>query len=221
MAVTPAKSKSGYDLHPSVVMTQKTISMLKQKTGRTLEEWILLLKQKGPKDQKQRREWLKTRYGLGTNYSLWIAEQAEGKGNNGSPESYLLSAEHYVERMFAGAKATLRPICDELLKLGRSMGPDVKVSPCQTMVPLYRNHVFAQIKPSSRDRIDLGLALKDTRVPKRLIDTGGFAKKDRITHRIEIGSVKDIDDEVKHWLRKAYDMDADARRGKAPARLSA
>ncbi len=84
---------------------------------------------------------------------------------------------------------------------------DVKVCPCQTIVPLYRKHVFAQVKPTTRTRIDLGLALKDTKVPKRLIDTGGFAKKDRITHRIEITSLKDIDAEVKKWLKIAYDMD--------------
>jgi uncharacterized protein DUF5655 len=53
------------------------------------------------------------------------------------------------------------------------------------MVPFYRHHVFAQIEPSTRTRIDLGMALKDTKTPKRLIDTGGFAKKDRITHRFE------------------------------------
>ncbi|HEV8182750.1 MAG TPA: DUF5655 domain-containing protein, partial [Candidatus Angelobacter sp.] len=111
------------------------------------------------------------------------------------------------EKMYSGGKETLRPIFDELLVLGRSMGADVKVCPCQTIVPLYRKHVFAQIKPTTRTRIDLGLALKDTKVPKRLIDTGGFAKKDRITHRIEITSVKDIDAEVKKWMKTAYDMD--------------
>ncbi|MBA3570653.1 MAG: hypothetical protein H0W34_01490 [Pyrinomonadaceae bacterium] len=42
----------------------------------------------------------------------------------------------------------------------------------------------------------------------RLIDTGGFAKKDRITHRIPIESVQDIDDEVQHWLKAAYNRDA-------------
>jgi hypothetical protein len=90
-----------------------------------------------------------------------------------------------------------------------SVGKDVKACPCQTIVPLYRNHVFAQIKPTTQTRIDFGLALGDTKkTPKRLIDTGGFAKKDRITHRFEIASVKDIDDEVKHWLKVAYDRDA-------------
>ena len=41
-----------------------------------------------------------------------------------------------------------------------------------------------------------------------MIDTGGYARKDRITHRFEITSAKDIDDEVKRWLKVAYDRDA-------------
>lgn len=40
-----------------------------------------------------------------------------------------------------------------------------------------------------------------------MIDTGGFAKKDRITHRIPISSPADIDDEVRRWLGVAYKMD--------------
>jgi hypothetical protein len=111
--------------------------------------------------------------------------------------------------MFAGKKAHLRSLYDALLKLGLSMGKDAKACPCQTIVPLYRNQVFAQIKPTTQTRIDFGLALGDTKkTPRRLIDTGGFAKKDRITHRFEITSLKDIDDEVKKWLRTAYERDA-------------
>jgi hypothetical protein len=110
--------------------------------------------------------------------------------------------------MFAGKKAALRPLYDKLLQLGLKLGKDVKACPCQTIVPLYRKHVFAQIKPTTLTRIDLGLALGDMKTPKRVIDTGGFAKKDRITHRIEITSLKDIDDDVKQWLKVAYDRDA-------------
>lgn len=110
--------------------------------------------------------------------------------------------------MFAGKRAALCPIYDALLKLGMALGPDVKVCPCKTIVPIYRRHVFAQIKPSTPTRIDLGLALKDTQVPERLIDTDGLAKKDRITHRIVITSLAEIDSEVKYWLRFAYDLDA-------------
>jgi hypothetical protein len=87
------------------------------------------------------------------------------------------------------------------------LGDDVKACPGQTIVPLYRRHVFAQIKPTTQSRIDLGLALGQTKTPKRLIDTGGLAKKDRITHRIPLESANEIDKEVERWLKTAYDLD--------------
>ncbi len=206
----PAKTqtKTTYDLHPGVAMMQSVIAGLKEKTGRTLEEWLDLLKDQGPPSEKERRDWLKSTHGLGTNYSWWLAELSVGKGEESDAQGYLRSAEQYVQKMFAGPKAALRPIYEELLKIGRQLGKDVRVCPCKTIVPLYRNHVFAQIKPATRTRIDLGLALRDTRTPKRLVDTGGFAKKDRITHRIEIASTREIDGEVRRWIKTAYDMDA-------------
>ncbi|HEX3281762.1 MAG TPA: DUF5655 domain-containing protein [Pyrinomonadaceae bacterium] len=208
-AATEAKKKSIYGVHPGVLMTQKWIGELKDKTGRSLDEWLKLIKKSGPKDEKARRDWLKTEYGLGTNTASWLAAQADGKGTEtGEPDAYLNAAERYVETMFAGGKAQLRPIYDALLKLGLGVGKDVKACPCQTIVPLYRNHVFAQIKPTTRTRIDFGLALGDTKAKGRLIDTGGFAKKDRITHRFEITSLKDIDAEVMRWLKVAYERDA-------------
>jgi uncharacterized protein DUF5655/uncharacterized protein DUF4287 len=200
-------TKPSYDVHPSLSMFQNMLAGLKQKTGRTLEEWIKFVAKEGPAGEKERREWLKAKHGLGTNYAWWIAERSVGKGDDGNAETYLKQAAEHVEQMFSGSKEALRPIFAELVSLGRSLGKEVKVCPCQTIVPLYRRHVFAQIKPTTRTRIDLGLALKDTKAPKRLIDTGGFAKKDRITHRIEISSLRDIDDEVKKWIKKAYDMD--------------
>ena len=205
---TPRK-KSIYSVHPGVFMTQKWMAGLKQKTGRSLEEWVALIKKSGPKGEKERRAWLKEKHGLGTNVAMGIAERAEGKGREfGDPDSYLANAERDVEKMFSGGKASLRPLYDALLKLGLKTGKDAKACPCSTIVPLYRNHVFAQIKPTTQTRIDMGFALGDLKPEGRLIDTGGFAKKDRITHRIPITSMDDIDDEVKHWLKVAYDRDA-------------
>ena len=202
------KSKSIYGVHPSIAMVQKAIDELPDRTGRSLDEWVKFSKKSGPKTGEERRAWLKREHGLGTNYARWLAERAEGKGEDGDPEAYLRAAEGYVEKMFAGPKGSLRPIYDALLKLGLELGKDVKACPCQTIVPLYRKHVFAEIKPTTQTRIDVGFALKDLRASGRLIDTGGFAKKDRITHRIAITSVKDIDDEVKRWLKAAYELDA-------------
>jgi hypothetical protein len=204
-----AKRKSLYSVHPGVQMVQKWIAELKQKTGRSLDEWMNLIKKEGPPTEGERRDWLKAMFQLGTNSAWWLAERSVGKGGeDGDPDSYLKAAERFVDEMFAGKKAGLRPIYETLLKMGLGLAKDVKACPCQTIVPFYRNHVFAQIKPATLKRIDMGFALQDTKAKGRLIDTGGFAKKDRITHRIPVTSIDEIDDEVRHWLRVAYDRDA-------------
>jgi hypothetical protein len=211
MPKSAAKSASRYDVHPGVAMVQKWIAELKPKTGRSLEEWIVLIKKDGPEDYQSRRAWLKSEHNLGTNSAWWIAERAEGKGGEeDSPEKYLATAIKYVEDQYAGKKSALRPIYEELLQLTKSLGSDVKACPCKTMVPLYRNHVFAQIKPTTNSRIDFGLCFTTYKgkLPKRLIDTGGLAKKDRITHRIELTSPGQIDADLQKWLRAAYHLDA-------------
>ena len=205
-----ARAKGLYGVHPGVAMVQKWVAELKGKTGMSVEDWVTLIKKDGPKDEKSRREWLKSKYKLGTNSAWWLAERADGKGGEDSdPESYLKVAMGYVEEQYSGPKALLRPIYDELLTLGRSLGDDVKACPCKTIVPFYRQHVFAQIKPTTNSRVDLGLCLTQYKgkLPKRLIDTDGAAKKDRITHRMDIKSASEIDEEVKKWLKIAYKLD--------------
>jgi Domain of unknown function (DUF5655) len=205
-----AKSQMVYDVHPGVAMVQKSMAGLKEETGRSLEEWIAVVKRDGPKDEKPRREWLITKHRVGTRDAGWIAERAEEKGGDlDTPEGYLAAAVRYVEEQYAGPKGKLRPIYEELLNLGRSIGNDVRACPCRTIVPLYRNHVFAQIKPTTNTRVDFGLSLTHYKgkLPKRLADTGGLKKKDRITHRIEITEIGQIDAEVKKWLKTAYELD--------------
>lgn len=202
------KTLGPYSVHPGVAQIQKWIQELPKKTGRSLEEWIALTKNSGPPTEKERREWLKKEHKLGTISAAWIAGRLEGKNTEeDSPEAYLNAAAQWVEAQYSGPRAALRPLYEQLLKLGFSLGKDVKACPCKTMVPFYRNHVFAQIKPATNMRIDLGFALGNMKTPKRLIDTGGYEKKDRITRRIEIKSKADIDDEVKRWFKKAYDVD--------------
>jgi hypothetical protein len=205
-----SKSHSGlYSIHPGLGMVDKWKNELPQKTGRSLEEWIAFVKKSGPATEKERREWLKKEHKLGTNSAWWIAERADGKGmEEDSAEAYLQAAEKWVDEIFSGPRAALRPIYDQLLQVALSVGKEVKACPGKTAVALFRKHVFAQIKPSANTRIDMGFALGNMKTPKRLIDTGGYEKKDRITRRIEVKSKADIDDELKKWLKKAWEMDA-------------
>jgi hypothetical protein len=212
-AKSPAAIASGpplYSVHPGVAMLRNWISNLKQKTGCSLEEWIAHIQLFGLKDEKECRAWLVARHKLGPSAAAWLAAKACGDSSrvaDADPVSYLAACPGYVERMYAGAKATLRPIHDALVKVAKEIAADVKVCPCQTAVPLFRRHVFAEIKPASYKRIDLGLALGDEPFTSRLQDTLGRAKKHRITHKVAIGSLADIDLQVKRWLKQAYERD--------------
>lgn len=205
------RSDAGYSVHPSVAYARSILENLPARTGRSLDEWIALLVEDGPPETGARRAWLKTRHGLGATTVSLIVDRAEGRGAEGTePRAYLAAARGYVEAMYAGARSGLRPIHDLLVEEARSLGSDVKICPCQTIVPLYRRHVFAQLKPATRTRLDLGLALEGAKrkPPKRLIETGGLAKGDRITHRIALAAAGEVDDQVREWLGLAYALDA-------------
>jgi hypothetical protein len=199
-----------YSVHPGVTMVQKWIADLPVKTGRSLGDWIKHIKHAGPPTEKDCRAWLSKSYSLGTNTVWWLAEKAFANPLGlleDTPEGYLALAPRYVDEMYAGTKSLLRPIHDELIRLARVLGDDVRICPCKTIVPLYRRHVFAQIKPATQKRIDLGFALGEEPFTSRLRDTGGQAKKDRITPSVAISSLADIDLQVKRWLKQAYERD--------------
>jgi len=209
--VTTRSASTIYSVHPGVAKMQKWVSELKTNSGRSLEEWIEHIKEDGPATEKECREWLKGDYSLGTNAAWWLAEKAFGDPlalSEDTPQGYLSLAPQYVDQMYAGAKAALRPLHDELVRLMQLLGDDLRICPCRTLVPLYRRHVFAQIKPASAKRIDLGFALGEEPFTTRLRDTGGLAKKDRITHSVALTSLADIDLQVKRWLKQAYERDA-------------
>jgi hypothetical protein len=190
------RKNSVYTIHPGFAMEESSVANL------TIEEWVRMVKKSGPPTEKERIAWLKSAHGITTNYAGWIAKRADG---GGSAASY--DPDSMVEEMFAGKKAGLRPIYDQMLELAFELGKDVRVSPCKTMVPFYRKHVFAQVKPATNTRVDLGFAFKDMKPAGKLLSTGGFEKGDRISHRIPVGSVEEIDKEVRKWLKQAYEMD--------------
>ena len=189
-------------------MGARMVAALAEKTGHSLEDWVALVVAEGPEGEKERVAWLKTEHGLGTNYAGVFAEAADGRGRERwDVEAYLAAAPGYIEAQYAGKKERLRPIFDRLLELGISLGGDVAVCPAKTMVPFYRKHVFAQIKASTQSRVDLGLALGEVPAERRLIDTGGAAKGDRITHRVPVSELTAIDDELEDLWRQAYERD--------------
>src|SRR6186997_2510579 len=115
----PSKStakKSPYSLHPSFAMEESSLVNLKERTGKSLEQWVAIVKKSAPKEAKERAAWLKSEHAFTTNYAMWVADRSCGIGG---AENY--DPDGLVEAMYTGKEA-LRPIHEALVKLGLSMG---------------------------------------------------------------------------------------------------
>lgn len=208
-----ARPPSTYDLHPSVAYVQTVLANLAAKTGRDLAAWVRLARAEAPTETKARLAWLKAE-GLGATQASLVAQRLAAKPGHAfddTPEGYLGAAPGYVDAQYSGRKAALRPLFDRMVVQARSLGADVKVCPCETIVPFYRNRVFAQVKPFAA-RLDLGLALGDPAAVAdpggHLQDTGGFRKKDRITHKLALTDEGDLDLALP-WLKLTYERDGE------------
>jgi hypothetical protein len=78
----------------------------------------------------------------------------------------------------------------------------VTITPKKGSVSVIRKKQFTLIKPATKTRIDLGLKLKDKLTTKRLQNSGPFGTM--CTHRVQISKVEEIDNELKKWLKEAY-----------------
>lgn len=208
----PKDQTPKYSVHPAIAHSKKILENLPKTTGHSLAQWIGLLKTSGlaKTDIKARRAWLIQQSQMGTMQAHMIVDISDGGGRDYSdPRAYLEDAPGYIEAMYSGKRLSLRPIHDKLISLALTLGKGLKICPCKTLVPLYRNHVIAQIKPTTLTCVDFGLALKESKrkLPKRIIDSGGLAKKDRITHRIGLTGPENVDDFVADWLDHAFALD--------------
>ncbi|MBA4062925.1 MAG: hypothetical protein C0501_04300 [Isosphaera sp.] len=198
-----------YDIHPGVAMIRKWADELPAKTGRTLDQWAEVVRAADLPDRKARVALLKGEYGLGTMTAEQAVEYAADRHTwDGDPDVYLEQAARYVDGMFAGPKAGLRPVFDAVVRRARALGRDVKVCPCKTIVPFYRARVFAELKPATRTRLELSLALGEVPFGGPLVPNPRAKGNDRLRHQVHLAAPADVTAEVVGWLRAAYAADA-------------
>ena len=170
---------------------------LYEKTGKSIDEWVVIAKSSGLKLHKPLVAMLKADHGLLHGYANQIALRAV-KADDAPVVDDPIAAQ------YAGPKAALRPIYDALHNALKDLGDDIEVSPKKGYVSLRAAKHFGMIQPSTATRVDLGLILKGVEPQGRLEVSGSFNAM--FTHRIKLGRLDDVDDEVVGWLRRAYEM---------------
>jgi hypothetical protein len=179
-------------------MLESMVQNLKEKTGKTLDEWLKISKAAKLSRHGEIVKLLKTKHGLTHGYANLVAHKTLGS-DAGSAES----TDDLVAAQYAGVKAGLKPIFEALVARVKKFGSDVEVSPKKTYVSLRHNKQFALIQPSTATRIDVGINLKGVKPSGRLEASGSF--NSMVSHRVRVEKIGDVDSELEGFLKQAYE----------------
>jgi predicted transport protein len=173
------------------------VKNLKDKFGKSLDEWIKDVNKKGLTKHGEILKYLKSEHGFTHGYANLVSLKAR-KTDAGSAESGDLVADQY-----SGDKANLKPIYDALVKEINKFGSDVELAPKKAYVSIRRKKQFAIIQPSTKTRVDVGINFKDVPPKGRLEKSGSFNAM--VSHRVKVSDKKEVDKELVAWLKRAYE----------------
>lgn len=175
-------------------MGDAIIRNLKEKTGKTLQEWITIVKDKNLADKKEIITFLKTENGLGHFQAQKIYEHFNGQDKYQDPSTF-------AKEIF-DTKA-LSELYDFLKSKLLELGNDVRIQPCKTYIPFYRQNQFAILTKSKSGGITLGLNLPENYNNPKF---SNHSKKgsERINAEALIGKTTDFDQLAVEAITTAY-----------------
>jgi len=175
------------------------IKNLREKTGKSLDEWLTIAQKTGESTHGKIVAALKSNHGLTHGYANLIAHTVlQSAASHIADQGTDLIAEQYK-----GPKSALRPIYDNLAAAISNFGKDIEFSPKKGYVSLRRSKQFAIIQPSTATRLDVGINLKGTPTTARLEASGSFNAM--VSHRVRVEKLEDVNAELIGWLQAAYD----------------
>jgi predicted transport protein len=176
--------------------TQTMTENLHKNTGKTLEDWITIVKKENLVKHGEMVSFLKEQHALTHGFANLIALKAKGS-DAGSAENQ----DDLIVSQYKG-KEHLKPIYDKLLSEIQTFGKDVEIAPKNTYVSLRRKKQFATFNPVTKTCFEIGINLKGQEPQGKLevIKTTNAM----CSHKINVTDLKDIDKEVIEWIKTAY-----------------
>ncbi|GMN08556.1 hypothetical protein MTsPCn5_39460 [Croceitalea sp. MTPC5] len=175
-------------------MGEAILRNLKEKTGKTVDEWIALIEKNKLSEKEGIIYFLKKENGVGHFQAQKIFEHFTGKDSYENPEGF-------ADKLFHSNRSK------ELYKFVKSkilaLGEDIRVQPCQTYIPFYRKNQFAILTTTKDEDLILAVNLPDDFSTDRFSDTSSIGSR-RINHAVTLEKISDFDQEIERVLLTAY-----------------
>ena len=174
-----------------------TSRALLAKTGHDFDHWVGVARSAGVSGHMALVQHLKDAHGLGHGHANTIVHAANASA------AVSQDGDALVDAMFEGARGEWRATYDTLVAAVMAFGDDVELAPKKGYVSLRRKKQFALLQPSTKDRFDVGLALKGEEPAGALELAGSWNAM--VSHRVRIAAGAAPDPRLVGWLRAAYD----------------
>jgi Domain of unknown function (DUF5655) len=171
------------------------VRVLEKQTGKGLSYWNARVRKEKIGDTRSLEAWLAELNVTGYAQQLLVMERF------GYPDFLTASANELIEAQYAD-RPRLRPICEAIVAAARNIGEVVVQARKGYVSLLTPKRTFARVRATNKSRIDLGLRLEGLQPRGRL-------EPSRIHFsmplQVSLMELKDLDQEVLKWLRKAYE----------------
>ncbi len=176
---------------------QTQLKNIQTKTGRTFDELTAFIRTSGLTKHGEIRDLLKRELGLGHGDANTLTQfHLKAATAQSAP-----SSDNVLDEIYAGPKAPLRPIHDQLMAAIAPFGA-IEIAPKKGYVSLRRKKQFAMIGPATKGRVEVGLNMKDMPANVRLIEqpAGGMCQ-----YKVYLTEAAEVNPELCAWIKQAYD----------------
>jgi predicted transport protein len=172
------------------------LEKLKEKTGRSLDEWKTLLSEQKMSKHGEIVKFLKDTHGVSHGYASEIALKALGSDADSTADTDALIVSQYT------GKEHLKPFYDLLISKIEEFDGEFEIAPKKTYVSLKRKKQFVLLNPASKTRFEIGFNLKGVEPEGKL-----EAEKPNgiCSHKTNLSNIDEIDEEVIGWIKMAFD----------------
>jgi len=183
----------------------RMIASLSEKTGKDLKDWSESLSGLRDLPHMQLVRHLKSEFQVTHGFANLIAHEVRAEPSSRFVNSCQSSAPHFeshLDTLIMNKSSALGPVADQILIFVQSLGSDISIAPKKAYLSFRRKKQFGLLQPSTRDRIDLGLILKNVDPGCRIVVSGSFNKM--VSHRIRIENGSDFGSDAKRAIELAY-----------------
>jgi len=174
------------------------LANIEKTTGKTVADWTKIINSSGFEKHGELVSFLKEHHGLTYGNANALVHVAK-KSHAGASEN----TDELIDEQYKG-KEELRSWYNSIMKDVMQFGTDIEISPKKAYVSLRRKKQFAIIQPSSKNRLDVGLNIKDMGA-KGIAELSGSWNA-MCTHRIKVDNADMVNSTLISFIRQSYDQ---------------